>query len=67
MNILFDSIIGSENLRVLVSVHELEPATPLLTIERGGMSEYAFKDATELRLCGEAIRLAGIRLMEQGL
>jgi len=67
VTILFDSTIGADNLRVLVSQHEDEPATPILTIERDGMKEQLFKDATELRLCGEAIRLAGLRLIEQGL
>jgi hypothetical protein len=61
VTILFDSTIGDDGLRVLVSRHEDEPASPILSIERHGMKENVFKDGMELRLVGEAIRLAGIQ------
>jgi hypothetical protein len=66
--IVFESAIGDpkDGLLIFVQIHPDYPTAPLLTIQRHGINEKCFNSGTELRLVGEAIRLAGLKLMEEG-
>ena len=66
MKILFESRIGAQGLSVRVWSHDDDPTAVCLDITRHGVTESRLNDATELRLLGEAIHLAGLRLQQEG-
>ena len=67
MKIVFESEIGDDGLKMFVQIHPDDPRRPILVIQRDGTNERELNSATELRILGEAIRLAGLELIEKGL
>ena len=63
-NTLFEAEIGDEGLRLEVWEHIDHRGELIVSITRNGLSEMTTNSATELRLLGESLRLAGIRVQE---
>ena len=61
---LFEAKIGDEGLQLEVWEHCDRRGEFIVSIERHGMNEMTTNSATELRLLGESLRLAGIRAQE---
>lgn len=62
---LFEADIGAEGLHMEVWEHCDGRGKFIISIQRDGLSEMTMNSATELRLAGEALRLAGIRAQSQ--
>ena len=65
-NTLFEAKIGDEGLRLEVWEHIDHRGEFIVSITRHGLSEMTTNSATELRLLGESLRLAGILAQEGG-
>lgn len=65
MNTLFEANIGTAGLRLLIKEHADAPGEFLIDLQRHGLPESNCQTTTELRLMGEAIRLAAMKIGEE--
>lgn len=60
-----ESTISNDGLTLAVYEHDDSPGEYVICTQRHGMSERICRTATEVRLLGDSLRLAGLRLLEK--